>query len=243
MNWVSFEDELARRHRSGKTVQFWWRDDDAAQPSQSLDRLLALSREHQIPLALAVVPLAATPELFRGLGGEVSVLQHGTDHRNRAGPGRKKTEFPDGEPVAAVIRRLSAAAARLKGLAEARALPVLVPPWNRFRGDLTKELAAVGFRGLSTYGPRTAEMVVGLKQVNTHVDIVDWHAGRRFIGEERALRLALSSLESKEPVGWLTHHAVHDQAAWNFLERLFSLRSVRWARAEELFSYNAPSHG
>jgi hypothetical protein len=82
-----------------------------------------------------------------------------------------------------------------------------------------------------------------LKQVNTHVDIVDWHAGRRFIGEARALGLVLNSVESKEPIGWLTHHAVHDEAAWNFLERLFSLRSVRWARAEELFSYNAPSHG
>jgi hypothetical protein len=237
--WETFQKEISRH----KQLRFWWRDDDAAQPSPSLDRLLALSREHRIPLALAVVPLAATPELFCGLDDQVSVLQHGTDHRNRAGPGRKKTEFPDGEPADAVIRRLSAAAARLKDLAAGRALPVLVPPWNRLRSDLTKELAAAGFRGLSMYGPRTSEVVGGLKQVNTHVDIVDWHEGRRFIGEERALHLALSSLESKEPVGWLTHHAVHDEAAWNFLERLFGLRSVRWARAEELFSYNAPSHG
>jgi hypothetical protein len=237
--WEIFQKEISRH----KQLRFWWRDDDAAQPSQPLDRLLALSRKHRIPLALAVVPLAATPELFSGLGDQVSVLQHGTDHRNRAGPGQKKTEFPDGEPVDAVIRRLSAAAARLKDLAAARALPVLVPPWNRLRTDLTKELAAAGFRGLSTYGPRSAEAVGALKQVNTHVDIVDWHAGRRFIGEARALGLVLNSVESKEPIGWLTHHAVHDEAAWNFLDRLFSLRSVRWARAEELFSYNAPSHG
>jgi hypothetical protein len=237
-SWREFERQI-----SSKPITFWWRDDDAAQPSPSLERLLALSHEHRIPVALAVVPLTATPELFAGLGDQVSVLQHGTDHRNRAGPGQKKTEFPDGEPVDAVIRRLSAAAARLKDLAAARALPVLVPPWNRWRSDLATELAAVGFRGLSTYGRRTAQAVGGLKQVNTHVDIVDWHAGRSFIGDARALRLVLDSLESKEPVGWLTHHAVHDEAAWDFLERLFSLRSLRWARAEELFSYNAPSHG
>lgn len=237
-SWREFERQI-----SSKPITFWWRDDDAAQPSPPLKRLLALSAEYEIPLALAVVPLAATPELFSGLGDQVSVLQHGTDHRNRAGPGQKKTEFPDNEPVDAVIGRLSAAAARLKDLAAARALPVLVPPWNRFRSDLAIELAAVGFRGLSTYGRRTAEAVGGLKQVNTHVDIVDWHEGRSFIGDARALRLVLDSLESKEPVGWLTHHAVHDEAAWNFLERLFSLRSLRWARAEELFSYNAPSHG
>jgi hypothetical protein len=237
-SWREFERQI-----SSKPITFWWRDDDAAQPSPALKRLLALSAEYEIPLALAVVPLAATPELFSGLGDRVSVLQHGTDHRNRAGPGQKKTEFPDDEPVDAVISRLSAAAARLKDLAAARALPVLVPPWNRWRSDLATELAAVGFRGLSTYGRRTAQAVGGLKQVNTHVDIVDWHAGRSFIGDARALRLVLDSLESKEPVGWLTHHAVHDEAAWNFLERLFSLRSLRWARAEELFSYNAPSHG
>lgn len=238
MIWNEFEQEVVRRK-----VTFWWRDDDAAQPSQPLKRLLALSGEFEIPLALAVVPLSATPELFCGLGDQVSVLQHGTDHRNRAGPGQKKTEFPDGEPVDALIRRLSAAAARLKELAAGRALPVLVPPWNRLRSDLTKELAAAGFRGLSTYGPRTSAVVGGLKQVNTHVDIVDWPAGRRFIGDARALDLVLNSLENKEPIGLLTHHAVHDEAAWNFLERLFGLRSLRWARAEELFSYNAPSHG
>jgi len=237
--WEAFQKEISRH----KELRLWWRDDDAAQPSQSLDRLLGLSREYQIPLALAVVPLAATPELFSGLGSQVSVLQHGTDHRNRAGPGQKKTEFPDGEPVDALIGRLSAAAARLKHLSAGRALPVLVPPWNRLRSDLTRELAAAGFRGLSTYGPRTSEAVGGLKQVNTHIDIVDWHAGRRFIGDARALDLVLDSLENKEPIGLLTHHAVHDEAAWNFLERLFGLRTVRWARAEELFSYNAPSHG
>ena len=45
------------------------------------------------------------------------------------------------------------------------------------------------------------------------------------------------------PVGWLTHHAVHDAAAWAFLERLFSVRGVRWLSAREVFSYTAAAHG
>jgi hypothetical protein len=36
-------------------------------------------------------------------------------------------------------------------------------------------------------------------------------------------------------IGILTHHLVHDEAAWNFLENLFSLaQSQRWLSAQEL---------
>jgi hypothetical protein len=45
--------------------------------------------------------------------------------------------------------------------------------------------------------------------------------------------------DAAEPTGFLTHHAVHDEAAWDFLHRLFETTSaipgVEWRRAEELF--------
>jgi hypothetical protein len=100
-----------------------------------------------------------------------------------------------------------------------------------------KKLPAIGIRGVSAYGARpSAEPEPGLRQVNTHVDIIDWGRGKRFIGEAETFALALNSLSNDEPLGWLTHHAVHDAAAWNFLDRLFTLKEVRWVSAREAFS-------
>jgi len=228
MNWHAFAEEVARR----KPV-FWLRDDDATIPTAELERLLGLAHAGGVPVALAVIPMSAQPALFSQLG-KVDVLQHGADHVNRAPSGAKKTEFPQQEAAAAALERLAKGKERLKALAGAQALPVLAPPWNRIRADLLAELPAIGLQGLSAYGAHT-NVVPGLKQVNTHVDIVAWQQGKRFIGEEQALRLAVNCFTRDEPIGWLTHHAVHDDGCWQFLERLFAVRGARWASAAELF--------
>ena len=239
VNWSAFEDELARRREAGRPVQFWWRDDDAAAVLPSLEQLLSISKKRQTPLALAVIPEAAEPDLFSVLHDGVTVLQHGTDHRNRAAAGEKKTEYSAGEPVEAALARISDGLGRLRSLAGKRFLPVLAPPWNRVRREILKNLPAIGVRGVSAYGARaSAEPVPGLRQVNTHVDIIAWQEGKRFIGEAEALSKAVPHLSGDEPLGWLTHHAVHDAAAWNFLERLFTLEDVRWLSAAEAFSPN-----
>lgn len=239
--WREFEDELARRHDEGRPAAFWWCDDDEIAPTPALRQLLKLGKA---PLALAVIPETADPELFRLLPANVSVIQHGTDHRNRAAPGEKKTEYPAGEPIEAALARISDGLGRLRAFAPKKLVPVLAPPWNRVRPELLKKLPAIGILGISTYGPRaSAEPQPQLRQVNTHVDIVDWRHGRRFVGEAQALSAAMQRLSSDEPVGWLTHHAAHDAAAWKFLERLFKIRDARWLSAAEAFSYTAPAHG
>ena len=242
MSWAELEAEVRRRRDAGRPIAFWWRDDDASSRNGALERALSLSKEHRVPLALAVIPQTAEPDLFSVLHEHVSVLQHGTDHRNRAARGEKKTEYPATESDDAALERISAGMARLRSLDNF--LPVLAPPWNRLRKDLLGKLPTIGIRGVSAYGPRSvAEPAPGLRQVNTHVDVVAWRRGRRFIGEAQALRLALKHLASEEPVGWLTHHAVHDAAAWEFLARLFSVAGVRWLSAAEAFSYTGPAHG
>ena len=244
MSWGRFVDELARRRDAGRPVQCWWRDDDAGAVLPPVKQLLELSRKKKIPLALAVVPEAAEPELFRLLHAGVSVIQHGTDHRNRAAPGEKKTEYPAGETIEAALARVSDGFGRLRTFAGARFVPVLAPPWNRVRKDLLKKLPAIGLRGLSTYGARArAEPAPNLRQVNTHIDIVAWRERKQFIGESAALARAMQSMAGEEPVGWLTHHAVHDAAAWEFLERLFTVRDIRWVSAAEAFSYTGAAHG
>ena len=245
MSWSELDRELGRWRDAGRGADFWWRDDDAATLSTPLAQLLKLAEQSGVPLALAVVPLEAVPELFAGL--RASVLMHGTDHRNRARPGEKKTEFAAAEAEQSAIERLSAARERLAGHAGARFLPVLAPPWNRFKHSLAARLPDAGLRGLSGYGPRDAAPAApGVSQVNTHVDIIDWRGTRGFVGEETALRAALKHLAARrsgaadraEPTGWLTHHALHDAAAWQFLARLFERtrqHGARWLDPRQLF--------
>ena len=235
--WDRFAEEVARR----KPV-FWLRDDDAIGFTSSLGRLLSLAKENQVPVALAVIPDLAEPDLFDRIG-DAAVLQHGCEHRNRAAPGEKKTEFPVHEGISAALDRLRLAHERLVSMGGSKVLPVVAPPWNRMRRELAVALPRIGIRGFSSYGDE--ESMPGVVQVNTHVDIVAWRDGKRFIGEEEALRLAMTFFlrKEKEPLGWLTHHAVHDAAAWSFLERLFALRGPRWAGAAELFSYTRPAYG
>ncbi len=246
--WRAFSDEMARWRDAGRTVDFWWRDDDAARLDPALARLLALAQGASVPLALAVIPLQCGEEIFERIGPAVSVLQHGTDHRNRAAANEKKTEFPATERSAAAIARLFAAKERLGLLARDRFVPVLAPPWNRLPEALAPHLAAAGYRGLTRYGARAAALAApGVGQVNTHVDLIARHAGRGFAGEEATLGAAVQHLAAKregradpdEATGWLSHHAVHDAAAWAFLDRLFetcqTAHAVRWRSAPELF--------
>lgn len=242
MTWGGLEAEVRRRHDAGRPVEFWWRDDDACVPNAALERALSLSKKYSVPLALAVVPQDAGAPLFDLLHQHVSVLQHGTDHRNRAAAGEKKTEYPGAEPADAALNRISSGMAKLRHLPGF--IPVLAPPWNRMRKDLLDKLPALGIQGISTYGAQARrEAAPGLRQVNTHVDIVAWRRGRRFVGEEQALAQAIRWLATDGPVGWLTHHAVHDAAAWDFLARLFTMQDVRWRSAAEAFSYTPPAHG
>ena len=233
LGWSRFSEEVARR----KPV-FWLRDDDAVMPTPALDRLLSLCRKSKVPVALAVIPDLADPALF---DKDITVLQHGCDHRNRAAPGEKKTEFPAHEGIAEALNRLRVAHERLLSMGGSKVLPVVAPPWNRMRTELAAALPGIGITGFSSYGKE--EPIPGVRRVNTHVDIVAWKDAKRFIGDEEAARLAMTYVLGDQPVGWLTHHAVHDAEAWRFLERLFALRGPRWARASELFSYTRPAHG
>jgi hypothetical protein len=238
MSWPALDEAIARLHDADRAPTFWWRDDDASEPTAAVQRLLVLSQASAVPLALAVVPLTAVSALFERL--TACVLMHGTDHRNRAALDEKKTEFALAEPPSQALGRLDRARVRLAALAGPAFLPVLAPPWNRFPRALVARLPEARLRGLSGYGPRAAARAAGVTEVNTHVDIIDWHGTRGFVGEEAALGALLKELarESEEPIGVLTHHAMHDEGTWAFLMQLFERTrraGARWADAQTLF--------
>lgn len=247
--WQGFFEEIAQWRDLGRRVDFWWRDDDAGRPAPALARLVALAHAANTPLALAVIPAEVDGGTFDPTHTTVTLLQHGVDHRNRGATGDKKTEFPASELLPDALARLANGRTRLQQVGGGRMLPVLVPPWNRISApDLASQLADAGYCGLSTFGPRRALYAApGLVMVNTHVDVIDWRGSRGFVGEDLALGQATRHLQARrrgladadESTGWLTHHAVHDEAAWTFmallLEATRDLDGVCWRAAGDLF--------
>ncbi len=246
--WQALADELARWRDGGHAADIWWRDDDAIEETAALDRLLALQEAAGVPLALAVVPAQVTPGLAARLRActDVDVLQHGYAHANHGGPSEKKIELGLQRPAMMVLGDLATGWMGLERLFGGQALPVMVPPWNRIAVPLVPTLPEIGYRGLSTFGPRPRALPVrGLRQVNTHVDLVDWKNGRRFVGEPAALQALVTSLSvarerDREPVGLLSHHLAMDAEAWDFLEafleRTKSFADMRTCPARLLFA-------
>jgi hypothetical protein len=245
--WQALDEEIARWRDAGREAELWWRDDDAEDTSPELDRLLALQQRTAVPLAMAVVPARATSALAERLAAAtaVDVLQHGYAHANHALPPDKKCELGPQRPAMMVLGELATGHLALERLFAARALPVLVPPWNRIAPGLVPALPEIGFTGLSTFAARQrAEPVKGLRQINTHVDLVDWK-DRRFVGYDAALVALIEALRHSrsatgEPVGLLSHHLAMDEGAWDFLSSLLgkaiTLPGVKLCSARSLFA-------
>lgn len=246
--WDGLRDALGRVAAQGETLDVWWRDDDAIEPTPQLARLLALSTETHAPVALAVIPERATPELARALERhDCDVLIHGITHRNQAPAAQKKQELGF-RPVTDIAADLRSARERLENLFGARALPVLVPPWNRIDAGLVPVLPSCGIAGLSTFKTRPARSPApGVVQVNTHCDPVAWREGGGLASEvqlvaeltERVTALGRIPAHEREPIGLLTHHLVHDEAVWRFVHRLLTelgaSGAVRFLPARAMF--------
>ncbi len=235
---------LDRAASQARTIVFWWRDDDAQQPTPALARLLALARRHDLPLALAVIPKGATDALAETLANEprVFALQHGWQHRNHAPAQEKKTELGDHRPVSEVMAELALGFERLSALFGETFLPVLVPPWNRIAASVRDARREVGLIGFSAFDAAPSDAA---HWVNTHVDIIDWRA-RSALPRAAAYALLCWEVERRlagdeaEPLGILTHHLVHEEETWAFLDELFALvgdhAATAWPPVPEFFA-------
>lgn len=256
--WPDLVDELDRWREAKRVATLWWRDDDAVAPSVSLDRLLSIAGK--VPIALAVIPASVEPELavwvsdYEGLfhRPRLAVLQHGWRHSNHSTSG-KKSEFPAVRPHKNVALDLAAGRGCLAQLFGTRALPVLVPPWNRFDDSFLPLLGGCGIWGISRANRQPAASAVpGLIEVNCHIDLVAWADDRSFIGEGAALGSLVRYLRARrlggacahEPTGILTHHLVQDAPTDAFLRRLVAVTgthpAARWLDAAEIFAPAIP---
>lgn len=250
--WRTLADEFAQWQVAGQAPTLWWRDDDAVEPSENLTTLFRISEAHTVPLALAVIPETNTlgPDDLSRL---TTVFQHGYAHRNHAGAAAKKCELGPERRADHVIGELMTGRDALERVFGQAFLPVLTPPWNRVAGHIRVMLPELGYCGLSQFGARSNPRIGSMHIVNTHVDIIDWKGSRGFVGEEKAIGQLVAHLSQRrqgfadpdEATGLLTHHLVHDDACWSFMERLFdtvgAADSASWLTATDMFSESPPT--
>lgn len=231
-------EALNDRAAAGSPVKFWLRDDDAIEPSEQLDHLLEVTQKFFVPLTLAVIPAGTGAALAQRLdtADHVSIAVHGWSHTSHAYANEKKQELGNHRPQGVTLAELQLGFKRLSELYPTRFVPLLVPPWNRISPEIIAQLSGLGFEGVSVFGDEQATPIVS---INTHVDIIDWKGNRggRAI-EELAFELAASVQSGRSFIGILTHHLVHDERAWQFLEEMFDAVSghpgVQWVSVNEL---------
>lgn len=244
--WRPLQDELAQWRQADLTASLWLRDDDAIEPTPALDRFIALTREYEVPVALAVIPAHTGPALARrlALARHMHPVVHGWSHANHAPANEKKQELGNHRPREAVLDDVGRGLARLSELYGDSLTALLVPPWNRIDAALLADLPALGYRGLSAFGHKLVP-APHLIIVNAHIDIVDSRAGNR-CRDHGALVAALTQelrdarAAGGRPVGILSHHLVSDDDAFRFLRDLFTVAAqsgaVTWRTAPELLA-------
>ena len=250
LRWPDLQLELDRWAAAGKTASFWWRDDDVVEETPQLHRLDALSREMNIPVAVAVIPAQLQKSLPRYLGSRNNfvALQHGYSHINYAAAEAKKIELGGNRSTDEVQADLSLGRQQLDKVLGEQFIPVLVPPWNRIESRLYPALSQLGFCGFSAIWARKAVYLADrVLQVNTHLDPVNWRHNRDFIGDTNALEQLLTQLSSSrltgddmtEPTGILTHHLMQTEEVWSFCRTLFEMLNrhpaVQWLSARNIW--------
>lgn len=240
-DWTPLISVLDAWHGEARVAGFWLRDDDAVEPTPALARLMDICDRHHVPATLAVIPAHTGAPLADFLFGKagVEVALHGWSHENHAPPDQKKQELGAHREPDTVLAELAAGRQRLTSLFGEQFVPVLVPPWNRIDKTLLPRLAGIGVGGLSVFGPEAPST---LPTVNTQADIMDWHGSRGCRPASEIIADVVKRLGEMRAgggtMGLLTHHLVHDEAAWHFLEAMFAATAdhpaCSWCRLGEL---------
>lgn len=229
-------------------VDFFIRDDDAGWDDARLFALLNCCDGVDVPIDLAVIPLACSEALAHALcariaGERIGVHQHGFEHVNHEATGRK-CEFGVARLPHMQQRDLYEGRNRLQALFGRHYEAIFTPPWNRCSTATPALLAEAGYAALSrdsTAPPQSAlpELAVD----------VDWCKQRRLAreqGEDFAERLCAELariIAAETRVGVMLHHAAMDTDDLAFLHRLLVATKrhphARWCGMGELLPHRS----
>jgi len=208
-------------------VPFFFRDDDAGWRDDRLVRLIDIFDRCALPLDLAVIPSALTPELANELRTRseakprLGLHQHGFAHRNHEPEGRK-CEFGPSRARADQLRDIAEGRRRLEELLGANLDPIFTPPWNRCTRVTAECLVELGIDVLSRESGAEPFGMAGLTELPIGVD---WFKQRKQVrlSREEVGELLASHTRAAAPVGVMFHHAVMEEDDWHGVDELLVL--------------------
>ena len=221
-------EELSLWRSLDLTPEFWWRDDDATHHCSELDPLIELAHNLAIPCILAVIPASFSETLSGKIAHDnfITPVQHGYSHQNHATEHEKKQELGNHRPLSDVEAEILQGFSDLKK-SFPRFFPVMVPPWNRMHESVAEQLEDMGFRGVSTFAAQRFDRAP--KQINVHIDIIDWRGSRRQKPLDVIVAELVANLRQKREnpnsdlcaTGIMTHHKDQSREDWTVLHLLF----------------------
>jgi hypothetical protein len=212
---------------AAEPVTFFFRDDDAGWRDDRLMALLDVFAQRTVPIDLATIPRAMTPELAGALleraerTQPLGLHQHGYAHVDHQVEGRG-CEFGSDRPADAQRRDIAAGRRRLQELLGPALEPVFTPPWNRCTEATGACLVELGLTVLSRDRTAVALDLDGLRELPVQVD---WLAkrkgvplGREAVGEQLAARAG-----EPTPLGVMLHHAEMDTEDLTAMSQLLDM--------------------
>ncbi len=234
----------------GITAKFWWRDDDAIDASDQLEKLANLAGLNNLTVGLAVIPDRIQSGLVDAIEAHRHLIPlcHGFRHENHAGTG-PMAEFGPERPMVDLIDDAKAALDKFHSVVGERGLPIFVVPFNRIARQFEVVLPQLGFTGMSS-GPSSWErriaLILGIVpkaprlpnssakhvknrfRIDAHLSPIEWTNRRAptnpYVLARRAVGLLrtrrLSYVARDLPVGIVTHHLDHSPEIWRLTENL-----------------------
>ncbi len=222
-----WHDEIKQAlDRAEKPASFIFRDDDAGWEDNRLFELLDCCLKFEIPVDLAVIPLAINireVHLYNQVVASnlIGIHQHGYSHDNHQLHGRK-CEFGDDRSYSQQHADIKAGQELLLDYFGNHVDPIFTPPWNRCNQDTVNALNDLGFTTLSRDHTAMPLNYLKLRELPVNIDWFKKHHGKRLNQVELGLLMA-QVIDSGETVGIMLHHELMDQIEMDMLCELFEL--------------------
>ncbi|WP_419779937.1 polysaccharide deacetylase family protein [Maridesulfovibrio sp.] len=218
--WPEFE-----RHIPQNGCDVFFRADDIGYPGQQFSVMIETFKEHETPLALAVVPAWMNENhrdvLLRELGPDLDLWclhQHGYRHMNHEKEG-KKFEFGPSRSKKTVTGELGRGKEKLANLLGNNFTPFFTPPWNRCSIETMEGLVELGFNAISRSTKVSPNPPQDLPDIPVNIDLHTVRTDTPQNGLVKLQNLMIEAIESGH-AGFMLHHQRMNRTSQLFLSYL-----------------------